>query len=679
MRSLITSTALIAVILASSAHSAHAVNIAIIDTGLNGGVLGNFIEPGGFDFWNNDNDPSDESEKQHGTAVGHVAINSGSGITLTAIKAQQESCCASNSVSSEAFSYVASLGNVQIVNYSGAQLTNTPLASIKANTDAGKIVVLQAGNQGGASPAGDAAKASSLDGLGMVAGGLTPDGTDIQIFSNRAGSQKDHYILAQTNSLITKSNGTSMATPRVSAAAATVWGKYPFLKPEQVVQVLFDSADDLGAPGVDSTYGHGALNLGAALRAVGQGEIPSDGDGDGGGGGGGAGVIALAVGGAVAASLMNKEEELQSTILVDAYGRAFRFGLADRITIRDNRPNVFSLIERQKQDLDIVTLQANENGFTQAFVGENKVRPFGYTAGDEQVDNYISFLHRANTPNSQYALGLNSDLSADFGALSLRDKNRDAIQSQFYMSELFSTPVLGYSSMGSSFMYGFDNDAINHRFGVSVINDQEENGQVSNSLLYETSMHKNKYRLGMQLGAMVEDGSLLGGAGDSVLGVDQTSTYYIGFNGSYNLTRNIALLGGYFQGMSSVDEGNNSLLSEVSGLRTEGYAVGLLIDNLFTPKGTFGFSYSSPLQTTSGSATLTLPVSQNATTGAIGFESSNLSFSDAEKEKVFEAYYNYQLNHYSSVFTHLSYTQNPLNNLSASSDRTVYVGWKRRF
>lgn len=679
MRSLFTSTALSALIFASSVHSAHAVNIAIIDTGLDSGRLGNFIQPGGFDFFNNDNDPSDESSNWHGTAVGDVAVQSGSGITLTAIKTFQESCCSSNGVSSEAFSYTATLGNVQIINYSGAQVTNTPLASIKANTDAGKIVVMQAGNKGGASPAGDAGKASQLDGLGMVAGGLTSDGRNIQSFSNRAGSQKDHYIMAHTNSLITDSNGTSMATPRVSAAAATVWGKYPFLKPEQVVQVLFDSADDLGAPGVDTTYGHGALNLGAALSAVGAGEIPSSGGDSGSGGGGGAGVVALALGGAIAYSLMNKEEELQSTILVDAYGRAFQFDFANRISVRDTRPSVFALGERQKQDLDIVTLQASENGFTQAFVGENKVRPFGYTAGDEQIDNYISFLHRTSTPGSQYALGLNSDLSADFGALSLRDKNRDSQQSQFYMSELFSTPVLGYSSMGSSFMYGFNKDTVNHRFGVSIINDQEENGQVSNSLLYESSVNKDKYRVGMQLGAMIEDGSLLGGAGDSVLGVDQTNTYYIGFNGSYNLTRNIALLGGYFQGMSSVNEGKNSLLSEVSGLRTEGYAVGFLVDNLFTPKGSFGFSYSSPLQTTNGSATLTLPVSQNSATGAIGFESSNLSFDDADKEKVFEAYYNYELNHYSSVFTHLSYTENPLSNLNASSDRTVYVGWKRRF
>ncbi len=681
MPSLLKSAVLAILIASSSIQSAQAVNIAIIDTGLDPGILGGVLEKGGFDFYNKDNDPRDESSDFHGTAVGHVAINSGSGITLTAIKAFQESCCTTNAIMEAAFNYVATLDSVRVVSYSGAQLTNTPLSALLANTDAGKVVVMAAGNLGGSRPAGDAAKVASLDGKGMVAGGLTPDGMDIQDFSNRAGDLKDHYIMAHTNSLITSANGTSMSTPRVSAAAATLFKNFGFLSAEQVVQILFNTATDLGAPGADSTYGHGALNLAAALSAAGAGNIPTadSGGGGGGGGGGGAGIAALALGGAAAYALMNKDEELQRTVLVDAYGRAFRFNFADRLTVRDSRPSVFSLMANRRTGIDIVALESTASSYTQALVSEREINPFSYTASDRVSEKIVSFLRRTETPESYYALALNTNLSSDFGALSLRNRDREADPVRFYMSDMFTTPVLGYSGMGSTFMYGWNDSTIDHRFGVSVIDDQQDHGLVSNSILYESSVNRDRFRVGFQLGALIEKGSFLGGSSDSVLGVDQTSTYYLGVNGSYNISKRVTLLGGVFQGSSSVNESRNSLLSNFSGLRTEGYAAGVLVDDLFSPKGSFGLSYSSPLQTTNGSATLTLPVSQDWSTGEIGFDSSDISFSNAEREQVIEAYYDYALNHNTSVFTHMSYTRNPLDNLDASHDRTIYVGWKHRF
>ena len=107
--------------------------------------------------------------------------------------------------------------------------------------------------------------------------------------------------------------------------------------------------------------------------------------------------------------------------------------------------------------------------------------------------------------------------------------------------------------------------------------------------------------------------------------------------------------------------------------------MGLIADRAFSDRGSLGLSFSSPLQTTDGSATLTIPVSQDRNTGDIAFDSSSLSFDGAVREKVFEAYYNYDIDGKSSVFTHFSYTQNPLSNLDERKERTVFVGWRRRF
>ncbi|WNH52998.1 S8 family serine peptidase [Stenotrophomonas oahuensis] len=60
--------------------------------------------------------------------------------------------------------------------------------------------------------------------------------------------------------------GTSFAAPLVSGAAALVWQKYPYFSNDLVRQTLLGTATDLGATGVDSTFGHGLLNIAKAIN-----------------------------------------------------------------------------------------------------------------------------------------------------------------------------------------------------------------------------------------------------------------------------------------------------------------------------------------------------------------------------------------------------------------------------
>lgn len=66
-------------------------------------------------------------------------------------------------------------------------------------------------------------------------------------------------------------SGTSMATPVVAGAAALLQNRWPALKsePEKLALILFDTARDLGAPGVDAVYGWGLLDVANAFRAQG--------------------------------------------------------------------------------------------------------------------------------------------------------------------------------------------------------------------------------------------------------------------------------------------------------------------------------------------------------------------------------------------------------------------------
>lgn len=60
-----------------------------------------------------------------------------------------------------------------------------------------------------------------------------------------------------------KFNGTSAATPHVAGAAALVKNAYPAYTPAQIQSFLQGRAIDMGAPGKDTLFGYGRLNLGA--------------------------------------------------------------------------------------------------------------------------------------------------------------------------------------------------------------------------------------------------------------------------------------------------------------------------------------------------------------------------------------------------------------------------------
>ncbi len=60
-------------------------------------------------------------------------------------------------------------------------------------------------------------------------------------------------------------DGTSMATPHVSAAAAVVWAARPTLTNTQLVSALTSTATDLGTAGRDNSYGYGLVN---PLKAI---------------------------------------------------------------------------------------------------------------------------------------------------------------------------------------------------------------------------------------------------------------------------------------------------------------------------------------------------------------------------------------------------------------------------
>lgn len=77
-------------------------------------------------------------------------------------------------------------------------------------------------------------------------------------------------LVSDGNGGVTRMSGTSFAAPLVAGAIALIQDRWPWLKnyPRDVAKVILESAQDLGAPGVDPVYGHGLLDIQAAQSAL---------------------------------------------------------------------------------------------------------------------------------------------------------------------------------------------------------------------------------------------------------------------------------------------------------------------------------------------------------------------------------------------------------------------------
>ncbi len=78
------------------------------------------------------------------------------------------------------------------------------------------------------------------------------------------------------------SDGTSMASPHVNGVMALMREANPDLTPEQMMQIIYDTAVDLGTPGEDNSYGYGMIDAyEAVMAALDLVECPGDFNGDG--------------------------------------------------------------------------------------------------------------------------------------------------------------------------------------------------------------------------------------------------------------------------------------------------------------------------------------------------------------------------------------------------------------
>ncbi len=175
-------------------------------------------------------------------------------------------------------------------------------------------------------------------------------------YSNACGITGQWCITAPGTNISTDnfiSSGTSFAAPIVSAAVAVIKEAFPYMAAEQITSLLFETARDLGAPGIDAIYGHGMLDLERATRPVGAPLVPI-GDNE-----AMQPLQPARVSGALAHNILSTKPDFA---YFDKYGRAFKTNLSDVISVQN--PGIGFQRLRKKEDIKIAKVGMLELGMS---------------------------------------------------------------------------------------------------------------------------------------------------------------------------------------------------------------------------------------------------------------------------------------------------------------------------
>jgi autotransporter-associated beta strand protein len=187
---------------------------------------------------------------------------------------------------------------VKVMNNSWGGITwDTTNASVNQAFDAaygpfvnqhGGLVVFAAGNDSEENPSTIAALPNVAPDLAKgwltVVAVNSNDPTQLESYSNKCGIAMDYCLAAPGDVIVLDKDttasttdptyyvveGTSLAAPQVSGAAALVWQAFPYFNNDLVRQTLLGTADPLGGSQPNPTFGYGELDVGRAVQGPAQ-------------------------------------------------------------------------------------------------------------------------------------------------------------------------------------------------------------------------------------------------------------------------------------------------------------------------------------------------------------------------------------------------------------------------
>jgi subtilisin family serine protease len=664
------------------------------------------------------------ADSTHGTHVAGIAAGAQTGIAPLAdilpVKVCSSTADSCNGVDQGIV--WASQHGAKVINVSigGPILTQSDIASFATAVSNGSLLVVAAGNSGTKDPSsGFLAGAALQDGVrgSMIVVGATGSGGtgghgQATTFSQVPGTQcevhggarycLENYFVSAPGGNIWSTvgngtstaasygylSGTSMATPYVTGVAAVIMGQWPTLTSSQVASVIFQTTDDLGAPGPDPVYGMGAVDITKALSPVGAAIVASFNSSSNAkktlnisqitaavAGGqasaatlsnfGVSGALSTLVSGPLAVAVQNSTI-LKNAVVVDSFGRTFS---ADLTKSAYAAPIVDLNLFMQSS---FYTSYSGFGGAVDTPVGV--VSASGYTV-TTTTPKLISSEYtetdrvRTNMHDVSVSLAVVPGVSLDMGynaRMAGRVNSYDAAASEAYDGLFFSASALnspyvsltdGGNYVGSTVQIA---DGVRFNFGASSMTPQTAEFEVAAypmiSQLAGPATQYDQRRanasmagvtwdfarwggVGMTVSNTTEYDGLLGGMNSGALSIDnQAKTTAVGFNARIGFGDGWVSMASYNQGVTHLDLRANALVDGADTLHSSSYGIGIAKFGVMADNDSFGVALTRPIHVTAGGIDLTAATGIDES-GNFEMSSEHVALSSATPETDLEAGY----------------------------------------
>lgn len=510
----------------------------------------------------------------------------------------------------DALDYAGQNG-VKVVNASIAKADSSVPSSLWANAVAryvatGGLFVNAAGNDAEANATGylDVNGANRQGWLFVVGLEGTQTSYELTDYSNQCGATVMDHCVAAMGTNATQAvdgsyvwfSGTSAAAPQVSGLAALILSKWPQLTGVQAGEVILATARDIGDPGVDAVFGHGLVDVRAALSPVNptlsNGTVTTS-----------AATATLLAPPAIGTTGI-KTTALASVTVLDGYGRDFSGDLSGLVAKPGEAPRN---LERQ---VDV-----------QARAGSSHFESDGLQAS-------MSFSALREGPGAGEVRGLltGGELAVRTGStwLTASLRSTDAVSPEFMGLAPSSDAAFAYSPL-ADMAFGAEHPLAGGRLGIAVVGGSEDEAGATRRAA-GTVVSWRRHRTSLKAGLIDERGAVFGtptGNGALRLG-DGATTAFVEAARTMRLGGGWDLSGYASLGATRLKLAQDMLLTHAGTLATTRF--GITASHRLAG-GVLRFGIAQPLTVVAGQGTYTLATGYDLASRSLVYGRRNVDFS----------------------------------------------------
>jgi hypothetical protein len=468
----------------------------------------------------------------------------------------------------------------------------------------------------------------------------------------------------------------------ISGAVALLASAFPNLTGQQIISILFQSADDAGAAGVDPVYGRGILDITRAFQPIGTLTLP----------GSKVPVDPVTAGGQSSSPMGDAHPRLSGVIVLDGFSRAYALNLSqavrqaplDQPLTMALQPGLRTAGSAQGPAAVSITVRQGLVSPQDVLMGQ-----LGLAPPDARRAQVLSGLAISRVGHgTAVALGISESGRA------LQQRLAGGVDHAFLIARDPLSRMGFYGSSGTS--YGIRQSL--GRFGLTVTSEQGTvfRGGADPRLaepgygIGSATLDRRMGRAVLSLGAsrLDEQRTLLGAQYTGLIGGGGARSWFLDAGARLDLGHGWAANAAYRRGWTSpaAAGGRQSWRSPAAGgglgnggrLSTDAWSFDLARDDFLLPGDAFAVRVMQPLRVRSGGFNLNLPVSYDYATLTAAYQPSFFNLAPSGREIDLEATYGMRLPG-GSVTANLFARRNPGNIAALNPDVGAAVRYNLGF